>query len=96
MSVRPGPAARRSGRGAGAEGDLGLGGLLVGDDLQQAALDAAARTLRDTSKSLETIARSVRYTSAYAFDRAFSRSRSESPGRYQHRMAHHLALPGKH
>jgi AraC-like DNA-binding protein/quercetin dioxygenase-like cupin family protein len=50
-------------------------------------MDVAARRLRDSSDSLETIARSVGYTSVYAFNRAFSRSRSESPGRYRHRTA---------
>lgn len=46
-------------------------------------MDLAALRLRDTSDSLETIARSVGYTSVYAFSRAFSRARSQSPGRYR-------------
>ena len=46
-------------------------------------MDVAARRLRDTDDSLETIAQSVGYTSVYAFSRAFSRSRSQSPGRYR-------------
>jgi AraC-like DNA-binding protein len=46
-------------------------------------MDVAARRLRDTDDSLETVAQSVGYTSVYAFSRAFSRSRSQSPGRYR-------------
>lgn len=46
-------------------------------------MDLAARRLRDTSDSLEAVARSVGYTSVYAFSRAFSRARSQSPGRYR-------------
>jgi AraC-like DNA-binding protein len=46
-------------------------------------MDLAARRLRDTTDTLDSIARSVGYTSAYAFSRAFSRSRGQSPGRYR-------------
>jgi AraC-like DNA-binding protein len=46
-------------------------------------MDLAARRLRDTDDTLETIARSVGYTSVYAFSRAFSRARSQPPGRYR-------------
>ncbi|MGB3635640.1 MAG: AraC family transcriptional regulator [Rubrobacteraceae bacterium] len=46
-------------------------------------MDLAALRLRDTNDSLETIARSVGYTSVYAFSRAFSRTRSQSPARYR-------------
>lgn len=46
-------------------------------------MDLAALRLRDTDDSLETIARSVGYTSVYAFSRAFSRARSQPPGRYR-------------
>jgi AraC-like DNA-binding protein len=46
-------------------------------------MDLAARRLRDTSDTLEEVARSVGYTSVYAFSRAFSRARSQSPGRYR-------------
>jgi AraC-like DNA-binding protein len=48
-------------------------------------MDLAARRLRDTDDSLEVVARSVGYTSVYAFNRAFSRLRSEPPGRYRAR-----------
>lgn len=46
-------------------------------------MDLAARRLRDTDDTLESIAQSVGYTSVYAFSRAFSRARAEPPGRYR-------------
>lgn len=46
-------------------------------------MDLAARRLRDTDDSLDEIARSVGYTSVYAFSRAFTRLRSQPPGRYR-------------
>ena len=46
-------------------------------------MDLAAVRLRDTDDTLEIIARSVGYTSVYAFSRAFSRARSKPPGRYR-------------
>lgn len=46
-------------------------------------MDLAALRLRDTDDALDTIARSVGYTSVYAFSRAFSRARSQPPGRYR-------------
>jgi AraC-like DNA-binding protein len=46
-------------------------------------MDLAARRLRDTTDPVETIARSVGYTSEYAFNRAFSRHRGQPPGRYR-------------
>ena len=46
-------------------------------------MDLAARRLRDSDDSLECVARSVGYTSVYAFSRAFSRARSVPPGRYR-------------
>ena len=46
-------------------------------------MDLAARRLRDSDDTLETIARAVGYTSVYAFSRAFSRARSQPPGRYR-------------
>ena len=67
-------------------------GVSPGAYLGRWRMDLAAHSLRDTSDSLETIARSVGYTSAYAFNRAFSRSRSESPGRYRTRMVHAQAM----
>jgi AraC-like DNA-binding protein len=52
-------------------------------------MDLAARRLRDTDDSLETIAQSVGYTSVYAFSRAFSRIRSQPPGQYRSRSRAH-------
>jgi len=46
-------------------------------------MDLAARRLRDTDDPLEAIARSVGYTSVYAFSRAFRRAREQPPGRYR-------------
>ncbi|MFC0863656.1 AraC family transcriptional regulator [Sphaerimonospora cavernae] len=46
-------------------------------------MDLAARRLRDTDDSIETIARSVGYTSVYAFNRAFRRTRSQPPARFR-------------
>jgi AraC-like DNA-binding protein len=48
-------------------------------------MDLAARRLRDTDDSLQAIAQSVGYTSVYAFSRAFSRIRAQSPGQYRSR-----------
>jgi AraC-like DNA-binding protein len=51
-------------------------------------MDLAARRLRDTTDPIDAIARSVGYTSEFAFSRAFSRARSLPPGRYrQHSRA---------
>jgi AraC-like DNA-binding protein len=46
-------------------------------------MDLAARRLRDTDDTVAVIARSLGYTSEYAFNRAFSRERHASPGRYR-------------
>ena len=46
-------------------------------------MDLAARRLRDTDEPLQAIARSVGYTSVYAFSRAFSRTRGLPPGRFR-------------
>ncbi len=46
-------------------------------------MDLAARRLRDTDDSLETVAASVGYDSVYAFSRAFSRAKTRPPGRYR-------------
>ncbi|MDJ1136946.1 AraC family transcriptional regulator [Streptomyces iconiensis] len=46
-------------------------------------MDLAARQLRDTDTKVESIARSVGYTSVYAFNRAFSRTRSLPPARFR-------------
>lgn len=60
---------------------------LVGDTpssyLTRWRMDLAARRLRDTDDPIEVVARSVGYTSEYAFSRAFSRARSQPPGRYR-------------
>jgi AraC-like DNA-binding protein len=58
-------------------------GQAPGAYLTQWRMDLAARRLRDTTDTLDSIARSVGYTSAYAFSRAFSRARGQSPGRYR-------------
>jgi AraC-like DNA-binding protein len=46
-------------------------------------MDLAAQRLRDSDDTVAVIARSVGYTSEYAFSRAFTRSRATSPGRYR-------------
>ncbi|GAA1671860.1 AraC family transcriptional regulator [Kribbella yunnanensis] len=46
-------------------------------------MDVAASRLRESDDTLETIARSVGYSSVYAFSRAFTRARAQSPGRYR-------------
>ncbi len=51
--------------------------------LARLRMDLAARRLRDTDDPLESVAQSVGYTSVYAFSRAFSRARSQPPGRYR-------------
>jgi AraC-like DNA-binding protein len=51
--------------------------------LRRWRMDLAARRLKDTTDPVETIARSVGYTSEYAFNRAFSRHRGQPPGRYR-------------
>ncbi len=58
-------------------------GRSPGDYLTGWRMDLAARRLRDTDDSLETVAEAVGYTSVYAFSRAFSRERAQSPGRYR-------------
>ena len=58
-------------------------GTSPGTYLTRWRMDLAARALRDTEQPLEAIARSVGYTSEYAFSRAFSRARSMAPGRYR-------------
>ncbi|WP_018505922.1 AraC family transcriptional regulator [Parafrankia discariae] len=46
-------------------------------------MDLAALRLRDTEESLDVVARSVGYSSVYAFSRAFRRARGAPPGRYR-------------
>jgi AraC-like DNA-binding protein len=49
-------------------------------------IDLAARRLKDTDEPIDAIARSVGYTSEYAFNRAFRRHRGMPLGRF--RRAH--------
>ncbi len=58
-------------------------GRTPGDYLTQWRMDLAAVRLRDTDDTVDTIARSVGYTSVYAFSRAFRRARSQAPGQYR-------------
>lgn len=60
-------------------------GETPGTYLTRWRMDLATRRLRDTDDSLEAVARSVGYTSVYAFSRAFSRLRSLPPGQYRTR-----------
>jgi AraC-like DNA-binding protein len=46
-------------------------------------MDLAARRPKDTTDPVGATARSVGYTSEYAFNRAFSRHRGQPPGRYR-------------
>lgn len=62
---------------------LAVVGQSPGAYLTRWRMDLAARRLRDTDDSLEGIARSVGYTSVYAFSRAFSRDRRQPPGRFR-------------
>jgi AraC-like DNA-binding protein len=43
----------------------------------------AADRLRHSTDTVEAIARSVGYSSEYAFNRAFARHRGQPPGRYR-------------
>lgn len=58
-------------------------GASPGAYLTRWRMDLAAQALRDTDAPLDVVARSVGYTSEYAFSRAFSRARSVPPGRYR-------------
>lgn len=62
---------------------------LVGDPplayLTRWRLELAARRLRDTTDPIAAVARSVGYSSEYAFARAFARTRGQPPGRYRRR-----------
>lgn len=46
-------------------------------------MDLAARRLRRTDDTVESVARAVGYSSEFAFSRAFSRARGAPPGRYR-------------
>jgi AraC-like DNA-binding protein len=62
-------------------------------------MDLAAIRLRDTDDTVGTIARSLGYTSEYAFNRAFTRARHIPPGRYRTRSRtaqHHMAHAANH
>jgi AraC-like DNA-binding protein len=48
-------------------------------------MDLAAQRLRDSDDTVAAIARTVGYTSEYAFSRAFTRARGIPPGRYRAR-----------
>ena len=48
-------------------------------------MDLAAQRLRDSDDTVAAIARTVGYTSEYAFSRAFTRARGIPPGRYRTR-----------
>jgi AraC-like DNA-binding protein len=58
-------------------------GTTPGAYLTRWRMDLAARALRDTDQPVEAVAAAVGYTSPYAFNRAFSRARSQPPGRYR-------------
>lgn len=62
---------------------LAVAGLAPGAYLTRWRMDLAARRLCDTDDSLEAVAHAVGYTSAHAFNRAFSRARGQSPGRFR-------------
>jgi AraC-like DNA-binding protein len=55
-------------------------------------MDLAAVRLRDTDDTVGAVARSLGYTSEYAFNRAFTRDRRVPPGRYRARSR--AAQPG--
>lgn len=58
-------------------------GETPGGYLTRWRMDLAAVRLRDTDDTLDAIARSVGYTSVYAFSRAFRRTRDQAPGQYR-------------
>ena len=58
-------------------------GTAPADYLTRWRMDLAAVRLRDTDDTLDAIARSVGYTSVYAFSRAFRRSRAQAPGQFR-------------
>jgi AraC-like DNA-binding protein len=70
-------------------------GQSPGGYLTRWRMDLAAVRLRDTDDTLDAIARSVGYTSVYAFSRAFRRARGQAPGYYRHtaRQARLESLP---
>src|SRR6185437_16197659 len=67
-------------------------GCTPGAYLTRWRMDLAAVRLRDTDDTVGAVARSLGYTSEYAFNRAFTRDRRISPGRYRARSR--AARPG--
>lgn len=72
-----------------------------GTYLTRLRLDTAARLLRDTDHPVNHIAALVGYTSEYAFNRAFARTKGHSPGRYRHHTRNETQIspvlpPGTH
>ena len=57
-------------------------------------MELAARQLRDTTRPAAQVARTVGYTSEYAFNRAFAKHRGTPPGRYQ--REHHTDTGMRH
>jgi AraC-like DNA-binding protein len=53
------------------------------DYLTRWRLDLAAQRLHNTAEPIAAVARSVGYTSPYAFSRAFTRHHGQPPGRYR-------------
>jgi AraC-like DNA-binding protein len=81
---------RRATRGRGGVSRATLGRRFVefvGESLSayltRWRLHLAARRLRTTDDSIGKIARSVGYTSEYAFSRAFARAWGAAPGRFR-------------
>ncbi|MEU2042234.1 AraC family transcriptional regulator [Nocardia niwae] len=58
-------------------------GRTPGDYLTRWRMDLAAIQLRDSDDTVDAIARSVGYTSVYAFSRAFRRARGQAPGQFR-------------
>ena len=67
-------------------------GETPGAHLTRWRMDLAALRLRDGDTSIESIARSVGYTSVYAFTRAFSRSHALPPGQFRTRSRGRAAM----
>jgi AraC-like DNA-binding protein len=55
--------------------------------LSRLRMQLAAHRLRQTTEPIAMVARSVGYTSEYAFNRAFARHSGQPPGRYRHAAA---------
>jgi AraC-like DNA-binding protein len=60
-----------------------LTGEPLGAYITRLRIDTAARLLQDTEAPVARIAGEVGYRSEYAFNRAFTRARGQSPGRYR-------------